>query len=235
VYDESALLRAAAVLQPFLEHGRALELPGDIAPLVQAAYGDGPVGQPTWQSTLVEAALRSVDQAHATRQRAEAFRLGPVRSRGRSLVGWLAAGVGDVESAGGDERRGRAHVRDDSAESLEVLVLVRRGDQLVTPPWLADSGGVVVPSDFAPTRSVARTVASCALPVPRMMTSHGGIDRVINELERRNNFPAWQKDPWLGGELVLDLDEQGYAQLAGFELAYDHHDGLRVTRLGSGA
>ncbi|MFK3984482.1 CRISPR-associated helicase Cas3' [Micromonospora sp. NPDC050397] len=230
VYDESALLRSAAVLFPFLEEDRVVRLPEDISPLVQAAYGSAPVGPSAWHSELEKAVSRSDERNHATRQRAEAFRLGPVRAPGRSLVGWLTARAGDVESAGGDERRGRAHVRDDSAEGLEVLVLVRRGNQLVVPPWLADRGGEVVPTDFAPPSGLSRVVASCALPLPRMMTSRGGIDRIIDELEERNSFAGWEKDPWLGGELVLDLDERGRSQLTDFDLEYDPHDGLRVTR-----
>ena len=59
VYDRYALLRAAAVLLPYLTGERELELPGDIAPLVQAAYGDGQL----WPSLLAGSLGRGHDGA----------------------------------------------------------------------------------------------------------------------------------------------------------------------------
>ncbi|BCJ58926.1 hypothetical protein Jiend_23480 [Micromonospora endophytica] len=112
-----------------------------------------------------------------------------------------------------------------------MLILVRRGDELVTPPWLDEGGGVVVPTDFAPSRKVARTMLRCALPLPRAITANGGIDRIIAELESRNAFAAWEKDAMLGGELILDLDEQGRSRLTDFALTYDQFSGLRVERV----
>ncbi|WP_091632683.1 CRISPR-associated helicase/endonuclease Cas3 [Micromonospora peucetia] len=232
VYQHHALLRAAAVLLPHLDGGRALGLPQDIAPLVQTAYGTGPVGPPSWQAALAEAAIQADDRAEAARKRADTFRVGPVRAPGASLVSWLDSSVGDSEAANGNERRGRAHVRDDGAEALEVLILIRRGEKLVTPPWLDRGGDVEVPIDFEAPRTVARTMLRCALPLPRAVTVNGGIDRVIAELEQRNTFPAWEKDRLLGGELILDLDEQGRSRLTDFGLTYDQDSGLRVEKVG---
>ena len=110
---------------------------------------------------------------------------------------------------------------------------MRREGELITPPWLADNGGLVVPTNFPPPRELARTVAACALPLPRAMTARGH-GAIIEELEKRNYFPAWQDDPWLGGELVLDIDEAGRTALAGFAVEYDRDDGLRVTRISDG-
>ncbi|MFG2064837.1 CRISPR-associated helicase Cas3' [Micromonospora sp. NPDC048871] len=234
VYEKFTLLRAMAVLLPHLDSERMLRLPEDIAPLVQTAYGSSPVGPEPWQPVLAEAAGLAQQHDEAAGKRAETYRIGPVRRPGESLVGWLDASVGDTETAGGNERRGRAHVRDDGAEALEVLVLVRRGEELITPPWLDADGGVVVPTDFAPTRRIARTMLRCALPLPRAITANGGIDRVIDELEKRNAFPAWEKDPLLGGELILDLDGQGRSRLTDFALTYDQASGLRVARADPG-
>ncbi|PSK61773.1 CRISPR-associated nuclease/helicase Cas3 [Micromonospora sp. MH33] len=230
VYQHHALLRAIAVLLPYLDGDRFLCLPQDIAPLVQTAYGTGPVGPQSWQSVLAEAAVQADDRAEAARKRADTFRVGPVQAPGASLMSWLDASVGDSEGADGNERRGRAHVRDDGAEALEVLILVRRGEKLVTPPWLDRGGDVEVPTDFEPPRAVARTMLRCALPLPQAITANGGIDRIITELEQRNTFPAWKKDRLLGGELVLDLDEQGRSRLTEFILSYDQGSGLRVEK-----
>jgi len=227
VYGASALLRAAAVLRSHLEQGQTVQLPADISPLVQAAYGGQPVGPVAWQPAMRDAADREAGHDHDRRQRAETFRIGPVGLPGDPLIGWLAADIGDAES-GGDDTRGRAHVRDDGPDTLEVIVLVRVDGRLCTPPWL-DKGGVEVPTEAVPPVSLARTIASCTLSLPAAMTAGDGFSRIIDELEDRNRFPAWQASPWLAGELVLDLDALGRAELAGFALRYDQHDGLRVT------
>jgi len=231
VYDRYALLRAAGVLWPYLNGERELDLPYDIAPLVQAAYGDDPVGPPSWKPALDEAKAQSRKRRDEAKARADTFRIAPVGTPGSAVMGWLYGGIGDVE-CGGEERRGRAHVRDDGAEELEVLLLVRRDGQLIVPPWLADvHAGRPVPTDFEPDPRLARTLLRCALPLPRTMTSNGGIDRIIDELEGRNRFPAWDRSHWVKGELVLDIDDRGLTELAGFALEYDPSDGLRVTRM----
>jgi hypothetical protein len=62
------------------------------------------------------------------------------------------------------------------------------------------------------------------------MTAADVIDEVIAELEQRTDVNAWQDSPWLAGELVLDIDTDGRATVAGFDLHYDPDEGLRVTR-----
>lgn len=64
------------------------------------------------------------------------------------------------------------------------------------------------------------------------MTSAEVIDDVIAELETRVDLTAWQQNPWLAGELVLDIDEAGNAELRDFLLHYDTDGGLRVERRG---
>ncbi|WP_320068179.1 CRISPR-associated helicase Cas3' [Micromonospora sp. RTGN7] len=231
VYDRSVLLRAAAVLLPHVDGERALNLPQDIAPLVQTAYGTEPVGPPSWHDALAEAATQAENQALAAGKRADAFRIRSVKPPGVPLLSWLDANVGNTEAANGDERCGRAHVRDDAAEAVEVLLLVRRGDELRTPPWLDKGGDLAVPTDFPPAKEVARTMLRCALPLPRALTANGGTERIIDELEHRNAFRAWEKDPLLGGELILDLDERGQARLVDHVLTYDRHQGLLIEKI----
>ncbi|WP_412741107.1 CRISPR-associated helicase Cas3' [Krasilnikovia sp. MM14-A1259] len=229
VYAESSLLRSAAVLWPYLTQGRPVDLPADISPLVQAAYADDPIGPAGWQPRLAEAADRLAQQDFDRAQRADDYRLGAVGAPGADLVAWLSGDIGDAQR-GSDDARGRAHVRDDGAETLDVLVLVRTAEGLCTPSWLPANGGLVVPIDTVPPAWLARTVASCVLSLPAAMTSGSGrMDRLIGELER-GYIGAWAKDPWLGGELILALDPSGRAELAGFHLQYDKDDGLRVMR-----
>ncbi|MFI0887152.1 hypothetical protein ACH4TB_37970 [Streptomyces eurythermus] len=234
VYGQYTLLRSAAVLLPHLDggSGRPVRLPADISPLVQSAYGQAPVGPDHWQDALKRA--REQFERHRDDQaaRAAVFRLGDVGKPGRPLFGWVAAGVGDTD----DTPTGRAQVRD-SRDSLEVVVVQRRGDgTLVTLPWLKPDSknrqraGLALPQDATPTRFAARTAASCALRLP-MQFSGQTMDRAIQELEQLY-MPTWQgKDsPWLSDQLILALDEDCQTRLAGFSLQYSQADGLKVTQ-----
>nr|WP_170047448.1 hypothetical protein [Couchioplanes caeruleus] len=93
-------------------------------------------------------------------------------------------------------------------------------------PWLEESGGRPVPMDTVPPPGMARAIASCAVSLPAVMVSGPAMDRVIAELAGRNSVKAWEKDPWLGGELFLDLDSGGDAEVAGFRVHDDRDDGL---------
>lgn len=234
VYGRHALLRSAAVLLPHLRGGaeRPVGLPADISPLVQNAYGEWPVGPDTWQGTMEAAAERFEQHRDDQAQRAAVFRLGDVGKPGRPLFGWVAAGVGDTD----DTPAGRAQVRD-TRESLEVVVVQRRGDgSLATLPWLEPDGrgrrraGLELSQDATPTRFAARTAASCGLRLP-VQFSGETMDRAIEELEQMY-LPCWQgKDsPWLADQLILALDEDCQTHLAGFALRYSPSDGLEVTR-----
>ncbi|WP_458078703.1 CRISPR-associated helicase Cas3' [Streptomyces sp. EMB26] len=234
VYGRYALLRAAAVLRPHLDGvtRRPVQLPTDISPLVQSAYGEGPVGPEDWQKVMKDAAEQFERHRSDQAKRAAVFRLGDVGKPGRPLFGWLAAGVGDTD----DTPAGRAQVRD-SRDSLEVVVVQRRRDGcLATLPWLKPDGrkrqraGVELPQDATPTSFAARTAASCGLRLP-LQFSGETMDRAIEELEQLY-LPNWQgKDsPWLSDQLILALDEDCHTRLAGFSLRYSPEDGLEVTR-----
>jgi CRISPR-associated endonuclease/helicase Cas3 len=234
VYGRYALLRSAAVLLPHLDEGsrRPVRLPADISPLVQSAYGEAPVGPDHWQDAMKEAREQFERHRDDQAERAAVFRLGDVGKPGRPLFGWVAAGVGDTD----DTPTGRAQVRD-SRDSLEVVVVQRRGDgSLATLPWLKPDGrkrqraGLELPQDATPTRFAARTAASCGLRLP-LQFSGETMDRAIEELEQLY-LPNWQgKDsPWLSDQLILALDEDCQTRLAGFSLRYSPEDGLEVTR-----
>ncbi len=233
VYRPYPLLRAAAVLAPFLEAASAggetgvVRLPDDIDGLVQQAYGPGPAGPPEWGEAMGKAAEEHLLEQAKKADDARAFLLGAPARPGRPLTGWVEAGVGDAD----DTPRGRAQVRD-TGESLEVLVLQQRADgALTTLPGLGeDRGGIELPTEFAPPEDAARIAAASALRLPFPLVRPDVIDRVIGELER-DCFPAWQgKDAhWVAGELLLVLDEECRARLAGFDVHYSHEDGLEVT------
>ncbi|AQS66878.1 CRISPR-associated helicase Cas3' [Streptomyces pactum] len=234
VYGQHALLRSAAVLLPHLEGGsrRPVRLPADISTLVQEAYGEAPVGPDHWQEAMKTAGERFERHRDDQAERAAVFRLGDVGKPERPLFGWVAAGVGDTD----DTPTGRAQVRD-SRDSLEVVVVQRRGDgSLATLPWLEADGkgrrraGLELPQDATPTRFAARTAASCGLRLP-LQFSGETMDRAIEELEQLY-LPNWQgkNSPWLSDHLILALDEDCQTHLAGFVLSYSPSDGLEVTR-----
>ncbi|WP_267882887.1 MULTISPECIES: type I-E CRISPR-associated protein Cse1/CasA [unclassified Streptomyces] len=227
------LLRSLAVLWPYLD-GRPLRLPQDIGPLVQSAYGDGPLGPSEWAEAIARAGERHQALLKEKRRRADGFLLGPVRRAGRPVYGWLEAHAGDAD----DSRAGRAQVRDGEV-TLEVLVVQRRADgRLTTVPWLdggaADGrGGLELPTDFPPSRRAAEAVAASALTLPGRFSKEWQIDRTIAELEKFL-VPAWQvkECPWLAGELLLILDERCQTPLAGCRLSYSRTEGLRVAEPG---
>ncbi|MEK2490746.1 type I-E CRISPR-associated protein Cse1/CasA [Kitasatospora purpeofusca] len=231
VYGRHHLLRSAAVLRPHLADRVPLTLPDDINALVQRAYGAEPLGPSAWSAAMTgaEEEQRLADAAQTAR--AEVFRLDEVRRPGRSLVGWLDAGVGDVD----DHRSGRAQVRD-GEESLEVMVAMRLPDgSLTTLPWLdRGRGGLPLPTETAPGWNTAQALAASGLRLPYHFSKPWVIDKAIKELEQLY-VPAWQvkECPQLDGELVLLLDEHGRAELAGFELEYNPRDGLSVHPAGA--
>jgi CRISPR-associated endonuclease/helicase Cas3 len=228
VYGAYALLRSAAVLLPHLDGpGRPVKLPGDINPLVQAAYADGPAGPAEWSDAMNAALERHEKHRAEQAARAEVFRLGEVDRPGRPLLGWITAGAGDAD----DTRAGRAQVRD-SKESLEVIVVQRRADgSLATLPWLTGGrGGLELPLDRHPTPTAARAAASCGLRLPIQFSYAEVMDRAIAELEEFY-APAWQgkESHWLAGQLILVLDADCQTRLAGFSLSYSQTDGLEVS------
>lgn len=220
VYTEHTLLRAAALLNERTE----ISLPADIAPLVQTAYGDGPLGPPTWQDTMEAAAASQAVRARRRRDNAAHFLLGQPTVDG-NLVGWLQAGVGDA-----DGPRGAAQVRD-GAESLEVLVVQRdRDGGLLTPAWIPRGAAQQIPLDQAVPPSLAKVIAACSLRLPLALSHEGVVDQVIAELEHQNHFTSFDQTPLLAGQLVLVLDGNRQTQLrAGdqkFRLTYDLRRGL---------
>ncbi|MEU7753758.1 CRISPR-associated helicase Cas3' [Micromonospora sp. NPDC049171] len=225
VYQLATLLRSAAVLRPHLD-GAPLRIPSDIAPLTQSAYGGEPLGPPSGQPAMAEAEAKQRDEIAAKEMKADGFRLASVAEAGVPLISWLSGGV-----AGADDRAAQGYVRDTDGETLEVLLLVRTPDGLRLAPWI-DGGGVVIPTASTPSWRLGRSVAACTLPMPRAMTAPDVIDEVIADLEGRIDLSAWQHNPWLAGELVLEVDGDGCARVGPFDLHYDLHRGLHVVRAG---
>jgi len=221
VYGEHTLLRSAALLTD----RDVVTLPDDIAPLVQAGYGEPTPGPESWS-----AAMKAAESAHGLstvkrRARAEDFLLGEIGSPTATLNGWVRAGVGDADK----DPRGLAQVRD-GAETIEVLVVQRdRDGGLLTPDWIHTGGGQQIPLDAQVPAGLARTIASCALRLPLAMSHEGVASDVITALER-NHYVSFDQAPLLKDQLVLVLDTDRSADVchgaAAFRLTYDPRRGL---------
>lgn len=234
VYDGHLLLRTLAAIRTHLHSsGAPLRIPTDIAPLVEQVYAldpeEAPIGPDGWQSAMRDAARVSRQGRDRRVFEAGAFLLGEVREPGRPIVGWLYAGVGEVD----ESATGLAQVRD-GEESLEVIVVQRddRGD-IAIPGWIPGRSGEPVPTDsvLAVTQDQAGVLAECTVRLPAALCRGSRIDRAIRELES-NFFPAWQTSPLLRGQLVLVLDSDGRCRLAGAELKYDPRYGLEMIEHG---
>lgn len=221
VYSEHTLLRSAALLR----ERNTIELPGDIAPLVQHGYSTQPLGPPDWQTAMDRA--RAADEAATAqrRERAKDFLLAEAGGAKTTMLGWVDAGVGDAD----DDPRGVAQVRDGD-ESLEALVVVRDQDGgLLTPAWIERGGATQLPLDHPISHSLARTVAACTLRFPPALCHNGIVDQVISAL-KRNRFASFDASPLLKGchVLVLGTDRTVLLRLrdSAVRLTYDPRRGL---------
>ena len=223
VYGQMKLLKSISVLQEFLG-GRALKLPGDVPGLVRTAYEpmlQAPLGwEAQWVAAEEVARREYADQV----SRSRAFRLPEVHQRS-TLVDWLPAPTDERAGSGG-----RAQVRD-GADGVEVvLVLWDGGEGLRTLPGDyvgADKAIPVVVDDRDP---IAREVASCTVRLPWVLTVGRQGEEIIDVLERAAPVSGWQHSRWLQGQLVLPLDSDFRATVAGFDLVYSQERGLEARR-----
>jgi CRISPR-associated endonuclease/helicase Cas3 len=225
VYGQDRLLRAASSLQRVWTAG-ALELPTDIAPLVQHCYDTHHEPPPGWAEAMSHAADQARTKRVQREKAARVFLLGAVERPGESLVGWLESGVGEVD----DSAQGQAQVRD-GEDTIEAIVVQRTVEGVRILPWVAPFGGRLIETETAaaPDPSVARVAAGCTIRLPAALSRGADGDRVIDALER-NFYPAWQQSHWLAGQLVLELDHSLTATVAGHHLRYDRRQGLLITR-----
>ncbi|SDQ52639.1 CRISPR-associated helicase/endonuclease Cas3 [Quadrisphaera sp. DSM 44207] len=225
VYHRAPLLRSLAVLEDRFERGH-LDLPGDIAPLVQAAYAQDLVPPDGWEQVYADAEARRVEREADQDRRAREFQLGPVKRTGESLVGWLQGSAGETD----DTPQGQGQVRD-SEDGIEVVVVHRVDGVVRLLPWTTDHAGQAIPTEFRPGDDVARAAATCTLRLPVHLSNGRHADAVIRALEK-TWYPGWQDSHWLSGQLVLELDADLSAELPGHRLEYHRDRGLLVTTTG---
>lgn len=230
VYGDYRLLRATAVLLPHFA-GLAISSPADVPRLVEQAYADDAPAPPGWEARWDMARTAHELKVADAKSKASTFQIEDPRRR-LSLVNWLPTPV----QAESDEleRQGKAQVRD-SEDSLEVVLVCLCDDGLTrVMPGAHELSDAVLPSQLGwGEAAVAKAAATCTVRLPRALTHPGVIDDVIDEIEGTRGFEGWRDDPWLGGQLILPLDESLTTHVAGHLVTYDRQLGLLVEAGGS--
>lgn len=248
VYERASLIEALSVCG-ISSWGDAatLELPRDIARLVQSAYGgkaDECVPE-SWKDRYLDAVVRRGSHQEEKKRRAQACLLKSVSElveNGKSLIG-LFDDMIDAESSalrGHDEDRGPRAVRD-TQETIEVLLACEREDGLHLLPWIGDEPhgvekGSYIPVGYEPEDRLARVLSQSSVRLPLEMCPGRGIDPLLDALEDMSApyVGAWQDSGWLAGELLLVLREwepmMFCAEVLGWNLAYTRQGGLSAVR-----
>ncbi|MFF0494384.1 CRISPR-associated helicase Cas3' [Nocardia sp. NPDC004068] len=222
VYQKARLLRAAAVLDQRAE----LRIPEDVPELVETAYAE-PFSPPSgWEVSLAEADAQWEAFRAEQRHRAGAYLVRSPHSEMPTLHGWVTTDLPDDD----DRVGGQAQVRD-AEDSIEAIVVRRKGSEVRVLDVVKDYADRGIPTEGPPEPELAKAVAACTIRLPATLTRYGGMGRVITALED-TWYPGWQQSHWLAGELVLELDENLSTELAGYRLRYDDTLGLLVHRSG---
>lgn len=218
VYGTYPMLRSAGVLWPRI--GGSVELPADIAPLVQQAYGTDTVGPPDWQEAIAAAHENWSAREAARTGRAENFQINEPARRGKPIIGWLHAGVGETD----DESRGQGQVRD-GAPSLEVILVVSEpSGRWHTPYWVESTMcNITIPRDDVPPDAVANVMAACSLRLPLTFSNADA------EEDLWSGTPvAWEHSPVIYRLPALVVDEEGWGTVAQQQVRYTSRTGLTV-------
>ena len=221
VYGKYQLYNTRLLLQD------SIKLPDDIPKLVSAAYSCEMNVPESILNAYAEAKTEQDTVMKNKRVRAQAFQIsrpGDIRD----LIGWIDCPIID-DSQG---NKAQATVRDGD-RSVEVTMVMKTEDDLILPlPGTDIPEGTVLPSDKAPDAKTAFTIAGCKVPLPRLITKRIGIDKTIDIISAMNHDmvpKAWKESEWLNGELILMLDESMRADVAGFTIAYDYEQGMRIV------
>lgn len=235
IYGLHLLLRSIATLREVCGRNGALVTPTHVAPLVHRVYSDRPVAPESWQPTLDQAATDHRKHIREAQELADRWTTTPQAAE-FGLDGWLNENDGDGEDTD-PYLRERGRVRD-SADSIEVLLVLTDGTGWRTLDWLPRSGGVSIPEVGDVSWAVAEAVANSSVRLPFDMARGYAGDAVIGELEKWGRA-SLQRSPLLRGQLILPLaarDSSGTsftAHVGDWSLTYDRRDGLSASHHGT--
>lgn len=122
-----------------------------------------------------------------------------------------------------------ASVRD-GISSIEVLLMKKGVGEEILFVGENSKKEIKLLSTRVPDHKEGRRVATQRLKLPHIF-SYDRAD-VIRELEDKNRkeLAEWQMSPWLQGELILLLDENGQVELNGYLISYSFEKGLEYKK-----
>lgn len=225
IYGLAPLLRTYLLLGLATNAPGELRLPTRYRELIEAAYGEIEPPNDAWSAAVQEADTDIAAQRLELRSRAKKYVLDvPDTDKFRPMSSFIANPGDAAEDEGGGVR--------DGDDGIEVLVVRRTADGLRIMPGDHQGADAVLPFEHAtPDWRQSAALARTTLKLPGAMCKPWSIDPVIKDLER-NGVPAWQENPMLRGQLVLVLDADLRATVAGHYLRYDADLGL-IHRKGS--
>ena len=224
IYGEWLLGRTRKLLP------QEVQLPADIARLVQDTYGWEPDCLPADPQSTAARGEYELEQKKK-RENAEFFCIKkPEKNRKMPRLNVLDNWRDDRAKT--SDAGARAAVRDGDP-SIEVLVMMQDSSGNVRfLPGEGEAAGPCVAVDQPPQPEEALRIARQRLRLPGYFSKRWSVQQTIDalEAETRKHFAAWQLSPLLRGELVLLLDEHRTAHLAGQMLHYDRENGLTYQK-----
>lgn len=244
LYGEYRNLRTLAVLVDEPE-GVRVETVRDIARLTHLAYGESPIGPPSWQE-----AMRLAEEQWRTAQNKAVANSHDWQLADEALPTWTASALherfkGDAPDGETDASFiSHSGVRD-GTEQIPVLVIPideGLGGQAVHLPW-SERAGCTFDTSCPPDADLLRCIRSWRLNIPpgpfRPMPGSGGdlvgfLAEGIWELTRACHWKLLDH-PLLKGELVLPMHVDDHdpsrltQELRGKRLVYTREKGLEVV------
>lgn len=248
VYDRASLMEALAVSGLLdMEASARFSLPKDIARLVRLAYSPAAEGKipEGWLSSYHEACEERAKAIQDKKSRAEAFLLPSANQLAKdekTLTNLFCRAIEDSSDSRMSEDAGQCAVRD-TQETVEVLLVSRKGGCVYLLPWVGDekSGverGQEVPTAYEPDWALSMVLAQCAVRLPLSLCRPQQLDRLIEELEDgcERWVAAWQNVSVLAGRLVFAMEEVEdkpgvfEATVLDQRVRYTREDGLSTVR-----
>lgn len=197
-----------------------ITLPTDIPNLVQDCYGDW---EPDWINSSEKKAYQEAKEEEGQKighkiTKADTYCLDKPR---KSLENWIS----NVET-NLDEEEAQAQVRD-TENSIEVLLFVRKDNEIAYLPWQHE--GQNLPVERIPSPEEKRDILRQSVKLPGALCGAYRIKETLACLKEMSDLVLsgeWQHDPTLREESFLLLNEQLEAELAGFHLCYSEAEGL---------
>lgn len=206
IYGRHRLLRAAALVLEATEGGWSI--PDQVPSLVARAYGDEPVGPPTWGADAEAARQDWLREQEERARRAEPFLLARRGKRSEPTLAGLH--YGELYAR---EEEFEALVRD-GEPAVEVILVRRRRDGYTA------LNGVRIGVNGEGAEDVLDDVVAGMTRLPSRLTEEA--ETQLRPLD------GWSGHPWLRHCRALVLDEDGWAVVGDARVTYHPLLGLVV-------